>query len=121
MEQQAAYRRRTPCNQTAATDTQQQQTPRSGARSQHRRWSQDGDACVHTAEAMVCMWSRLARLSPGFRSSWSRVRLDLGVELRECVKGRSGSCAYAAAAVHAGGQAGSKTEIRGGGSMESAW
>src|SRR5512132_2542681 len=36
---------------------------------------------------------------PGFRSSWSQVRVNLGVELRECVKGRSGACAYAAAAV----------------------
>jgi hypothetical protein len=59
--------------------------------------------------------------SPGFRSSWSHVRVNLGVELRECVKGRSGSCAYTAAAVNAGDQAGSNVEIRGGGSMESAW
>src|SRR5215216_5830901 len=43
---QAAYRRRAPCNQTAVADTQQQQqTPRSAARSKHRRWSGDGDAC----------------------------------------------------------------------------
>jgi hypothetical protein len=61
------------------------------------------------------------RGKPGFRSWWSHVGLDSGVDLGECVKGRSGSCAYAAAAVNAGGQAGSKTEIRGGGSMESAW
>jgi hypothetical protein len=58
---------------------------------------------------------------PGFRSSWSHVRVNLGVELRECVKGRSGSCAYAAAAVREVGQVGSKADTRGGGSMESAW
>src|SRR6266508_2260230 len=57
----------------------------------------------------------------GFRSSWSHVRVNLGVELRECVKGRSGSCAYAAAAVRAVGQVGSKADTGGGGSMESAW
>jgi hypothetical protein len=62
-----------------------------------------------------------ATLAPGFRSSWPHVGVNLRVELRECVKGRGGSCAYAAAAVHAGDQAGSKTEILGGGSMESAW
>jgi hypothetical protein len=60
-------------------------------------------------------------LGPGFRSSWSHVRVYLGVEVRECVKRRSGSCAYAATAVNGDDQAGSKTEIRGGGSMESAW
>jgi hypothetical protein len=47
--------------------------------------------------------------------------LNLRVELREWVKGRSGACAYAAAAVREGGQVGSKVETRGGGSMESAW
>jgi hypothetical protein len=58
---------------------------------------------------------------PGFRGSWSHVRVNLGVELRECVRGRSGSCAYAAAAVREVGQVGSKADTRGGGSMESAW
>jgi 3D (Asp-Asp-Asp) domain-containing protein len=50
---QAANRRRRTCNQTAPADTQRQQTPRSEALSKHCRWYRDGDACVHTAEAMV--------------------------------------------------------------------
>ena len=51
--QQAANRRRTPCNETALTDTQRQQTPWSEPLSQHCHWSGDGDACVHTAEVTV--------------------------------------------------------------------
>jgi hypothetical protein len=35
---QAANRRRTPCNQPVAADTQRHLTPRSEARSQHCRW-----------------------------------------------------------------------------------
>jgi hypothetical protein len=50
-ERQAANRRRTPCNQSTAADTQRQQTPRPKPVSQHHRWSCDGRACVHTAEA----------------------------------------------------------------------
>jgi hypothetical protein len=49
---QAANRRRTACNQTAATDTQQQQAPRSEAGSNHCCWSRGGDACFHTAAAI---------------------------------------------------------------------
>jgi hypothetical protein len=55
---QAANRRRTPCNQTAATDTQQQQTRRSEALSKDSRWSGDGDACVHTAVVRASGWRR---------------------------------------------------------------
>jgi hypothetical protein len=61
------------------------------------------------------------RVFPGFRSLWSHVRVNWGVELRECVKGQGGSCAYAVAAVGEGAQAGSNAETRGGGSMDSAW
>ena len=42
-------RRRTPCNQTGAADTQRQQTPRSERLSQHSSWSPDSRACFHTA------------------------------------------------------------------------
>ena len=41
----AANRRRTPCTQAAAADTQRQQTPRSEGLSQRRCWSRDGSAC----------------------------------------------------------------------------
>jgi hypothetical protein len=68
-------------------------------------------ACVYCGEVV----------NPGFRSSWSHVGLSLGVDLREWVEDRNGSCAYAAAAVREGSQAGSNAETRGGGSMESAW
>jgi hypothetical protein len=47
---QAANRRRTPCNQPALANTERHKTPRSEARSHHRRWSRDGRACFHTAE-----------------------------------------------------------------------
>jgi hypothetical protein len=58
---------------------------------------------------------------PGFRSSWSHVMANLGVELGGRVRGRKRVCAYAAAAVCEPGYAGSNAETRGGGSMESAW
>jgi NDP-sugar pyrophosphorylase family protein len=83
--------------------------------------AQDRAAWLEGTRVRVVEGAVVGFEKPGFRSSWSHVRVNLGVELRECVKGRSGSCAYAAAAVNAGDQAGSKTEIRGGGSMESAW
>ncbi len=59
--------------------------------------------------------------SPGFRSLWSHVMANLGVELGECVSGRARACAYASAALIELGWAGSNAETRGGGSIESAW
>ena len=74
--QQAVNRRRTPCNQPAAADTQRHQTPRSAARSKHRAWSRSGDACVQTAEAMVWLWSWLARLSAPLTAARGRRYAD---------------------------------------------
>ncbi len=62
-----------------------------------------------------------ATVNLGFRSWWSHMGLNFGVDLGGCVEGRSGSCVYAAAALLTRGQAGSNAETRGGGSMESAW
>jgi hypothetical protein len=81
---------------------------------------------LHSMVAMQIMVYRpmvglLAALYPGFRSWWSHVGLNSGSDLGERVKGRRGSCVYAAAAVGEGAQAGSNAETRGGGSMESAW
>jgi prepilin signal peptidase PulO-like enzyme (type II secretory pathway) len=60
-------------------------------------------------------------VSPGFRSSWSHVTAHWAVELGKRVRVQRWPCAYASAALSGLGEAGSNTETRGGGSMESAW
>ena len=62
---QAANRRRTPCNQPSAADTQRQQTPRSEPLSQHCHWSGDSDACVHTAAAVRQGFKRSSSVALG--------------------------------------------------------
>jgi hypothetical protein len=63
--QQAANRRRTRCNQTAVADTQRQQTLRSAAGSQRCCWSTEGRTCFHCDDACGSRGLGLTRVFTG--------------------------------------------------------
>jgi transposase len=64
----------------------------SALRRENRRLQQD-------VEILKRATAFFAKETPGFRSWWSHVSLNSGVDLGEWMEGRSGSCVYAAVAL----------------------